>query len=85
MTPTPDPALAAAQADYEARIRTVPASAGPDQSGAERMNSFEDKADNAVHAAMDQLGLSVANNPDTADLLNDEITRLFANLASDDE
>ena len=49
------------------------------------MNSFEDKVDNAVHAAMDQLGLSVANNPDTADLLSSYIGLLFMNLVTDDE
>ena len=49
------------------------------------MKTFEDKVDAAVHAAFMQLGLSVANNIDTAELLNDYITGLVRNIVTSDD
>jgi hypothetical protein len=49
--------------------------------------SFDEKVDDAVHAAMAALGLSVERCPDTADLLNDAISQIAFNVvtAGDDD
>lgn len=49
------------------------------------MKTFDEKVDDAVHAAMGALGLSVELCPDTADALNDHIRRLAEPLVTDDE
>jgi len=48
------------------------------------VKTFDEKVDDAVHAAMGALGLSVATNLDTAELLNDRIAELARDLVSDD-
>lgn len=49
------------------------------------MQTFEEKVDAAVHAALMALGLSAENNPDTADLLNDAITEIARPVVTGDE
>lgn len=48
------------------------------------LQSFEEKVDAAVHAAMMALGLSVERCPDTADVLNDAITAIARNVVTGD-
>jgi hypothetical protein len=49
------------------------------------LKSFDEKVDDAVHAALTALGLSAELCPDTADLLNDAITEIAYNVVTDDE
>lgn len=49
-----------------------------------KLQGFEEKVDNAVHAAMNALGLSVAGNNYTSEMLNDAISEIVADLVSDD-
>ncbi len=49
------------------------------------MQSFDDKVDDAVHAAFMALGLSVGPHMELAYRLNDFITQEFGFLVTDDE
>lgn len=49
------------------------------------MQTFDDKVDNAVHAAFTALGLSVATHFGLACRLNDFITQEFQFVVTDDE
>jgi len=46
---------------------------------------LEEKVDDAVHAAMQALGLSPELCPNTADALNDAITEITSNLVTNDD
>lgn len=48
------------------------------------MATVDEKIDNAVHAAMNQLGLSVALHPDIADGLNAHIYLVVQGHITDD-
>lgn len=48
------------------------------------LQSFEEKVNAAVHAAMMALGLSVERCPDTADALNDAIYLIARNVVTGD-
>lgn len=49
------------------------------------LKTFEEKVDDAVHVALTALGLSAELNPDTADLLNDAITKIAEPVVTDDD
>jgi len=51
----------------------------------DQLKTFDEKVDDATHAALWALGLSAALHPDTADLLNEAITGIARNVVSDDE
>lgn len=49
------------------------------------MKTIEDKIDNAVHAAFEQLDLSVDACPDLADSLNDWLTEQMTHYTHDED
>lgn len=49
------------------------------------LKSFEDLVDDAVHAALQQLGLSVVNHIEAAGRLHDFITFEFKGIVTDDD
>jgi dTDP-4-dehydrorhamnose reductase len=49
------------------------------------MQTYEDKIDAAVHAAMYALGLSAERLPQLAETINDFLTEVCARYVTDDE
>ncbi|UUV44476.1 hypothetical protein RCMENCHIE_107 [Rhodobacter phage RcMenchie] len=48
------------------------------------LQTFEEKVDAAVHAAMNALGISAERYPGTADAMNDAIYLIARNVVTDD-
>lgn len=48
------------------------------------MRTFDEKIDDATHAALNALGLSAELNPDTADLINDALKQIAQHVVTGD-